>query len=1302
MSEATSPSSPAHTNRFTLLRRLFARLLIWGVRFSVLGVVVALLLLLALHVLFLPRINQYKAWVAEALSTRIGQAVHIEHLEADWEGLAPRLKLKGFELSTFNSPPSTPPNFRLDSIDMVLAWRSIWGGKIHFRRVMLHEPVLRIERTPQGQLTIAGVQTDDAPGDGAPLAWLFSQQEMGVSNGTLIWQDQLRHAPPLALNQVDMHWQSRARVRRLDIKAQPAEALGKNLDLRIEITQGHPAQPETWAGSAYVDVQSADLGGWKTWVDYPVPLLGQGSLSVQLDFAQQHLLAGVAQFELHQVRTQLAPELPEMAFQLASGRIAGQWSPESKKLEIKNLQITKENQASLGPIDLSWHETGEGATQSSLLSANHLDFSELGELAHRLPLPEAWHKQWSLFSPKGAVDDLQFTWLGSPSEPKDWSIRADIQHFSSQAVGAIPGLSGLNGHIEGTSQRGVWQLSGQDAALSLPKIMPQADIALNKVQAQGAWSRIEGAPLLEIKSLVFENQDAAGNAHGSYQVVPGTPGKIDLYAQLTRAEGAAVWRYMPWAVNVNTRQWIKESILGGRSTDVHFRLQGDLYDFPFEKPSSTGQFWVQANILGGKLDCAPGWPIFENIEGNLRFEKAGMHVYAEKATVMGVKLTDTLAHVPDFIGDEILTVSGKATGDSAQMLNYTRHSPVVEKVGPFLDYVRAQGDAVLDLKLVMPLRRIPTTQIEGNVAFQNNTVRILDELPSLTALNGSLSFTENDLSFSDLQGQFLGQPVQIKGQTHENNLQIEANSYLDASALSAYYPQYPWLQKLNGQTPVALNIEADAHQADLHITSSTEGLAFNFPAPFVKNPVLTWPLDMHMYLGSTWRSTGQMGDILKWAVSKEGTKPALKGQINVGESASEATTLPGLGLVVNVPKLALNPWRAVFEPGRENANTAQETSAKSGLGVLDFLTLECDQLDLGGFMLNQLKLHAKNTNAGLQTQILSQEARGNILWNAQDKGYLRADMDYIRLPDSKSRAKNKLSDSAPLKTSAKPVLPEIELNAKSFYFGSHSLGALHLAAKNQGETWEISDIALNSPHAHLSGAGRWAGGQTLFALSLDSNNFGDALTQIGYSNVLQAGHAKFKADISWPGSPLDFNVPALKGEMSVLLEKGAFKNLNIGIVRFLGLLDLQSLSRRIALDFKDVLSDGFAFDRMEGNLTLQNAALQLAPIKLTHPSLSMLLEGSIHLDTETQMLRISAQPKLSETVALGAAAATGAVNPLLGVVTYVAQKLLDDPVEKLFTANYTVTGTWKNPIVKKNQEVAPTSNNGNDDFHQLK
>lgn len=222
------------------------------------------------------------------------------------------------------------------------------------------------------------MQTDDAPGDGAPLAWLFSQQEMGVSNGTLIWQDQLRHAPPLALNQVDMHWQSRARVRRLDIKAQPAEALGKNLDLRIEITQGHPAQPETWAGSAYVDVQSADLGGWKTWVDYPVPLLGQGSLSVQLDFAQQHLLAGVAQFELHQVRTQLAPELPEMAFQLASGRIAGQWSPESKKLEIKNLQITKENQASLGPIDLSWHETGEGATQSSLLSANHLDFSELG------------------------------------------------------------------------------------------------------------------------------------------------------------------------------------------------------------------------------------------------------------------------------------------------------------------------------------------------------------------------------------------------------------------------------------------------------------------------------------------------------------------------------------------------------------------------------------------------------------------------------------------------------------------------------------------------------------------------------------------------------------------------------------------------------------------------------------------------------------------------------------------------------------------------------------------------------------
>jgi uncharacterized protein YhdP len=55
------------------------------------------------------------------------------------------------------------------------------------------------------------------------------------------------------------------------------------------------------------------------------------------------------------------------------------------------------------------------------------------------------------------------------------------------------------------------------------------------------------------------------------------------------------------------------------------------------------------------------------------------------------------------------------------------------------------------------------------------------------------------------------------------------------------------------------------------------------------------------------------------------------------------------------------------------------------------------------------------------------------------------------------------------------------------------------------------------------------------------------------------------------------------------------------------------------------------------------------------------------------------QPTLSESVAIGAAIA----NPVAGVATYLAQKVLRDPVEKIFAFEYAVTGTWADPKVVK-------------------
>ena len=98
------------------------------------------------------------------------------------------------------------------------------------------------------------------------------------------------------------------------------------------------------------------------------------------------------------------------------------------------------------------------------------------------------------------------------------------------------------------------------------------------------------------------------------------------------------------------------------------------------------------------------------------------------------------------------------------------------------------------------------------------------------------------------------------------------------------------------------------------------------------------------------------------------------------------------------------------------------------------------------------------------------------------------------------------------------------------------------------------------------------------------------------------------------------------------------------------------------------------------------------------PSAKVDISGETDLATETQRLSVRVQPALSSSVSAGAALLFLA-NPLLGAAvgagSLFAQALLQDPVEKIFRFEYTVTGGWSDPIIVKggggNTSVAPAT-----------
>jgi uncharacterized protein YhdP len=133
-------------------------------------------------------------------------------------------------------------------------------------------------------------------------------------------------------------------------------------------------------------------------------------------------------------------------------------------------------------------------------------------------------------------------------------------------------------------------------------------------------------------------------------------------------------------------------------------------------------------------------------------------------------------------------------------------------------------------------------------------------------------------------------------------------------------------------------------------------------------------------------------------------------------------------------------------------------------------------------------------------------------------------------------------------------------------------------------------------------------------------------------------------------------------------------------------MNLQSLPRRASLDFRDVFSEGFAFDDITGGARIERGAATTEKFRVRGPSANVVMSGTVDLVHETQNLRVRITPQLTESVAVAGALVGG---PIAGVAAFLAQKALKDPVGQLASFEYDVSGNWSEPTVKRVPRPAP-------------
>jgi uncharacterized protein (TIGR02099 family) len=1254
--------------------------LLWTGRLLLVAYFAAATLILVGRHWVMPEIGAWRGTIEQKLSEAIGLRVEIGELTAGWPGLHPHLVIGKLQLHDREGRPAVA----FERVEADIGWSSLLFMELRLHRLDIIAPTLDIRRDAAGTLFVAGLPVR-GEGDSGFADWLLEQYRIVVRDARITWRDELRNAPPLELDRLNFVLRNLGRHHSVGLTAEPSGGIAERIDLRANLAGRRFADFAAWEGASYAELAGLDLAALAPWLDLPLELKrGTGDMRLWLDFANRMPTGFTAELRLADLHLRLQPELAPLELSRIEGRLAGRKTADGYFGEVKRLSLATAGGIEVPPtqasLKLATGGRAAGGEQGGELRASQLDLAALAALAEHFPLPQNLRERLQALTPRGRLENFSLAWQGPADALARWRVQGGFADLALAAHKELPGFSGISGRLEGDERSGQVNIDSRNATIDLPAVFPEPTLALAQLEAEIGWRGKPGSTEILIQRVNFANEDARGEATGVYRYTGRGPGDIDLSAKLTDAAGNAVWRYMPLAVNKDARDWLRAGIIGGISENATLRLKGPLAEFPF-RDGKDGIFQVRGQIRGASLNFAPGWPNMTGIDGELHFEGVRMQIRGQRGDIMGVALSNIEAGIPDLDArnGEMLTVTGRAKGETQRFLDFIEASPVGARIDHFTEAMAATGSGELELKLVMPLRQVVNTQVQGRYRFTDNRIEVLRGLPPFTAAQGELSFTADRLQARNLRARFLDQPLTLEiGSQPGGTVRIDAAGSLETHALRRFYGLRA-LDHLSGEASWRGSLTVKKPAAELRIESDLRGLAASLPEPFNKSALTVLPLSVQGYMGpresrrDEW--TVALGAVAGLRLQQLGEN--WRGRLAIGEAAvRSAGALPaqGIALAVNLPRLDVDQWQAVANNGKGgNGSDADQPDSLPSLAAIDIRSPELRAMHRP---FHDVQLQGTRSDARWQLALASREAQGQLTWDTVGPGRISGRLARLHLPAGEGAA------GADEPVDEPREMPAVDLLIDSFRLGDKALGEVRVKAENRGGSWQAK-LDVRNDAAKLSGDGSWRPGrgasETALAFKLDVLNAEKLLDRLGLPDAVRRGEGELEGELRWTGSPFAFDLPSLAGRIKADFGKGQFKKLEPGVGRLLGVLSLQSLPRRITLDFRDIFSEGFAFDGIAGEAQIARGVMTTDELRIRGPSAQVMLSGQADLVAETQNLKVRVQPAIGETLAVGAMIA----NPVAGAVAWAAQKVLKDPLDQIFAFEYAVTGGWSDPQVEK-------------------
>jgi uncharacterized protein (TIGR02099 family) len=1043
-------------------------------------------------------------------------------------------------------------------------------------------------------------------------------------------------------------------------------------------------------------------------------------------------------------RWQSAADTEVLGLRHLSGRWGVRWKADQQEWWTQDLrwELTDGLRWPGGSVRLSHTASSDRWS----LAADRLDLQPLVEVVKRLPVPVRLRDNLSSLEPQGLIEQLQAQWGGGATSDNPWQdlhARGRVkglalksqQHPLQPAVPLTthmgrPGMRGVSADFDFNPEGGTARVSLQSGRLEWPGIFEDPVIEIDRLTADVAWQWKALQQLaLQVTNLKFSNADAQGEAQFKWQASEAQQasvwrakhgldfGTLDLQGSLSRADVTKVAKYLPLDVPKAVRDYLNRALTQGMGSQVAFKTRGDLNRFPFQTAES-GEFRITAALRGVAVAVDSQLPQLSQLQGDLRIDHTSLTLKNISTRLSGpqaLRIQNASLVVPDLFADPELQISLDSKGPLQDLLLFTRglSLPALSSSAASgkdalvraLAGATVSGASEVQLKLKVPLRDPSLTTVQGRATLLGNDVSVPD-LPKITRARGVVQFTEAGFVVRSGQARALGGDMSLEGGSMVANaptLKVQGAFTADALRQAGELGVVSQLARYaNGGANYQLTVQWQRGVPLISVSSTLQGLSLNLPAPFNKTAESALPLRLETALTrESALSTGSaplqvqlslaLGKLMAAQFVQEvsAQSPVLRGAVSVGLGAGESLPLPSSGVVASVQlsDLDLDDWSRLMT-----------ASAGPAAFMPNSLSLRAETLTLGGRQWHRVVAGGSHEQDLWRLNVDSAELSGYLEYrqtSASNPGRVYARLARLSLGPTSARDVEALLEEQPAS------VPALDIVIDDFELRGRKLGRVEIEAINRNAAgsagpreWRLNRFNISLPEAVFTASGNWAQLQaqsqgakrrTVMNFKLDIADSGEFLSRFGMKDLIRQGKGKLEGQVSWQGSPLALDYPTLGGSFNVNMEAGQFLKADPGLAKLLGVLSLQALPRRLTLDFRDVFSEGFAFDFMRGDVLIEQGLARTNNLQMRGVNLAVLMEGRADLAREAQDLKVVVVPEINTNTAT---LVTTIINPAVGLGSFLAQWILRRPIIESTTQEFHITGSWADPVIKRTDSGA--------------